>query len=105
MSATTRASALGDELELMRLLWAVDHGLQKTSKRMKATLGITGPQRLAIRLIGRFPDLAMGKLAELMLVHPSTVTGIVKRLERGRLVVRIVDAADRRRAFLRLTRA
>jgi MarR family transcriptional regulator, organic hydroperoxide resistance regulator len=94
---------LGDVLDLMRLLWAVDQGLQKTSKRMEAALGITGPQRLAIRLVGRFPGITMGSLAQLMLVHPSTVTGIVKRLERARLMERIVDHADRRRTFLRLT--
>jgi MarR family transcriptional regulator, organic hydroperoxide resistance regulator len=97
------ASPLGPVLELMRLLWAIDQGLQKTSKRMEATLGITGPQRLVIRLIGRFPRITMGGLAERMLVHPSTVTGIVRRLERGGLVTRRVDPRDRRRSFLGLT--
>lgn len=94
---------LGDTLELMRLVWAIDQGLQKTSKRMEAAIGMTGPQRLVIRLLGRFPGLAMGQLAELMLVHPSTVTGVVKRLQRRGLVERRVDRADRRRAFLYLT--
>jgi DNA-binding transcriptional ArsR family regulator len=95
---------LSGSLELMRLVWAVDQALQKTSKRMEATLGITGPQRLVLRLLGRFPGLAMGRLAELMLVHPSTVTGIVKRLQGRGLVERRVDGKDRRRAFLYVTR-
>jgi DNA-binding MarR family transcriptional regulator len=95
---------LGGTLELMRLVWAVDQALQKASKRMEATIGLTGPQRLVLRLLGRFPGLAMGRLAELMLVHPSTVTGIVKRLQARGLVERRVDGRDRRRAFLYVTR-
>lgn len=96
---------LGDVLEFMRLMWALDHALQRTSKRMQARLGITGPQRLAIRVLARFPGLTAGRLARLLHVHPSTLTGIVRRLERQGLVERRVDARDRRRALLGLTRA
>jgi len=56
-----------------------------------------------MRLIGRFPGLAMGSLAELMRVHPSTVTGIVRRLQARGLLERRVDRRDARRAFLYLT--
>ena len=40
---------LGAVLDFMRLLWAVDHALQSTSKRMESTFGLTGPQRLVVR--------------------------------------------------------
>jgi MarR family transcriptional regulator, organic hydroperoxide resistance regulator len=40
--------AIGQVLEFMRVFWALDHALQKTSKRMETTLGITSPQRLVI---------------------------------------------------------
>jgi hypothetical protein len=36
---------LGETLEFMRLLWAIDHGLQRRSKQLASTLGVTGPQR------------------------------------------------------------
>ena len=52
-------------LDFLRLMWAVDHELQSVSKRMLAELGQTGPQRLAIRLIGLNPGLAAGELAGL----------------------------------------
>ena len=39
-----------------RLLWAVDHGVRRRSKQMAATLGVTGPQRLVIRLAARYPQ-------------------------------------------------
>jgi len=96
---------LGEVLEFMRLMWALDHALQRTSKRMQARLGITGPQRLAIRVLARFPGLPAGHLARLLHVHPSTLTGILRRLERQGLVERRSDARDRRRALLALTRA
>jgi DNA-binding MarR family transcriptional regulator len=87
----------------MRLIWAVDHGLQKTSKRMKSVIGVTGPQRLVVRIVGRFPGIPAGQIAELLHVHPSTLTGILKRLERQGLIRRRPDAKDRRRAFLGIT--
>ncbi len=72
---------------------------------MERTLGVTGPQRLVIRLVGRFPGVSAGQLAEVMSVHPSTMTGILRRLEARGLVQRRVDARDRRRLFLGLTAA
>ncbi len=36
--------ALGETLEFMRLLWAIDHRLQRQSKRTAAVLEVTGPQ-------------------------------------------------------------
>jgi MarR family transcriptional regulator, organic hydroperoxide resistance regulator len=94
---------LGDVLDFMRVIWGLDHALQKASKRMKSAIGVTGPQRLAIRLIARFPGIPAGQLAELLQVHPSTLTGILKRLERQGLVRRRPDPKDGRRAFLGIT--
>jgi DNA-binding MarR family transcriptional regulator len=94
---------LGGILDFMRLLWAVDHGLQAGSKRMQATLGVTGPQRIALRIIGRFPGISAGRLAKVLKIHPSTLTGILARLETRRLVTRWPDPKDARRALFGLT--
>jgi len=96
---------LGPELDFLRELWALDHALQKRSKRMERELGITGPQRLALRLISRFPGLPAGRLARLLHLHPSTVSGVVKRLVSRGLLSRGSDGPDRRRALLRITPA
>jgi DNA-binding MarR family transcriptional regulator len=96
---------LGEQLEFMRLLWAIDHGLQARSKRMAATLGVTGPQRLVIRIVGRFPGVSAGQLAEVLHLHPSTLTGVLRRLERARLLTRRRDPRDLRRAVLGLSAA
>lgn len=94
--------SLGDELEFMQLLWAVDHGLQSTSKRMGRRIGITGPQRLVIRIVGRFPGISAGRLASILHVHPSTLTGVLDRLVRRGLIERRKDPSDGRRALFDL---
>jgi len=100
-----RGPQLGDVLDFMRLLWAVDHGLQSTSKRMETTLGVTGPQRLVVRLVGRFPGITAGTLAQILHVHPSTLTGVLKRLEKRGLLERKSDPLDGRKALFALTEA
>jgi len=94
---------LDPALRFMQLMWSVEHALHKVSKRMASVLGLTGPQRLAIRIIGRSPGMAAGQLAVLMHLDPSTVTGILRRLERAHLIRREADPADARRARLHLT--
>jgi DNA-binding MarR family transcriptional regulator len=95
--------ALGEVLDFMRLIWQVGHALERTSKHMESTLGVTGPQRLVIRLVGRFPGIPAGHLAKLLHVHPSTLTGILKRLESQGIVRRRPDPRDGRRSLLGLT--
>jgi DNA-binding MarR family transcriptional regulator len=94
---------LGEVLDFMRLIWAMDHALQRTSKRMERTLGVTGPQRLVLRIVGRFPGIPAGDLARLLHVHASTLTGILARLQRHGLIRRRTDPRDRRRSLLGLT--
>jgi DNA-binding MarR family transcriptional regulator len=94
---------LPNALQFMQLLWAVVHGLNTTSKRMNSTIGITGPQRLALRVVGLCPGLPAGELAAIMHLHPSTLTQVLERLVDQRLLERVDDPSDRRRARLRLT--
>src|SRR5437870_9585463 len=97
------ADQLGPVLEFMKQLWAVDHGLQSVSKRMEASYGITGPQRLVVRIVGRFPGIAAGRVAEILHVHPSTLTGVLRRLEGRGVLQRRTDPRDARRALFMLT--
>jgi len=90
-------------LELLRLMWKVDHELHRLSKAMIGRLGLTAPQRLAVRLIGLEPGISPGRLAELLHLDPGTVTGIIKRLEHAGLVSRERSGGDTRRVHLTLT--
>jgi len=94
---------LPDVLQFMQLLWAVVHGFETTSKRMTSEMGVTGPQRLVLRVVGLFPGVSAGDLAAVLHVHPSTLTGVLQRLAAQRLLRRGDDPRDRRRAVLRLT--
>ena len=95
----------GETLEFMRLLWAIDHGLQRRSKRMAKTLGLTGPQRVVVRMLGRHPGISAGQLAQGLHLHPSTLTGILRRLERRGWLTRRRHPRDGRRAVLELSLA
>lgn len=94
--------ALDPVLDFMRLLWGIEHGLQSASKRMETALGITGPQRLVLRIVARFPGLSAGDVARVVRLHPSTLTGILQRLERKGLLVRESDPGDSRRVRLKV---
>jgi DNA-binding MarR family transcriptional regulator len=99
-----KLSRLPDVLQFMQLLWAVVHRLERVSKRMSGDIGVTGPQRLVLRVVGLFPGLSAGDLASVLHVHPSTLTGVLQRLVSQRLLLRSDDPGDRRRAVLRLTK-
>ena len=94
---------LGPVLEFMKQLWAVDHGLQTISKRLESQHGITGPQRLVVRIVGRTPGISAGALAQILRMHPSTLTGILRRLETRGVLTRKSDPNDARRALFALT--
>lgn len=79
------------------------HGLDVRSKRMARTIGVTGPQRLVLRIIGRHPDSTAGEIAAILEIHASTLSGILSRLESAGMIVRQVDPADRRRARFSLS--
>lgn len=72
---------------------------------MAAVLGVTGPQRLAVRIVGRFPGISAGQLAGVLHLHPSTLTGILRRLERRGLLTRRRDPRDSRRVAFGLSAA
>lgn len=102
-SSPSRKPELGEVLDFMRLLWAVDHGLHSSSKAMRRRVGVTGPQRLVIRILGTKPGTSAGSLAKILHIHPSTLTGILRRLEARALIYRAADPKDGRRALLWLT--
>jgi DNA-binding MarR family transcriptional regulator len=94
---------LGAVLSFLRVLWGLNHALESTSRRMKVRFGVTGPERMVVRLVGRHPGISAGDLARVLRVHPSTLTGLLKRLVRRGLLVRRHDPADARRALFTLT--
>jgi len=101
--ATAHAAELPDVLQFMQQLWAIVHGLQTHSKKMQSELGVTGPQRLVLRVVGLFPGVSAGTLASILHVHPSTLTGVLQRLGDQGMLRRVADAGDRRISLFWLT--
>ncbi|MEO7731071.1 MAG: MarR family transcriptional regulator [Kofleriaceae bacterium] len=89
----------------MQRMWELVHALAVRSKRMGKSLGVTGPQRLVIRVLGQSPDATANEISSILGLHPSTLTGVLSRLEAQRTIRRRIDPADRRRARFRLTAA
>ena len=104
MRTAPKSAELPDVLAFMQGLWAVVHRMERLSKQMGAASGVTGPQRLVLRLVALFPGLSAGDLAATLHLHPSTLTGVLQRLEQQGLISRTADPDDRRRTILRLTR-
>jgi DNA-binding MarR family transcriptional regulator len=101
---TPRNARRAQTLELMRAMWALDHALHRVSKRMASTLGVTAPQRLVVRVLGEDSADTPGALARMLHLHPSTLTGVLQRLERRGIIQRTVEDTDKRRSRLALTR-
>jgi MarR family transcriptional regulator, organic hydroperoxide resistance regulator len=90
-------------LDFLRSLWLLNHRLETTSRHMIRTIGLTGPQRMVLRVIGRNSGIGAGSLAELLHVSPGTLSSALRRLEKKGLLTRRPDAADRRRILVDLT--
>lgn len=90
-------------LAFLSRLWRLNHSLERRSLLMERQLGVTAPQRLILRCVGKFPGITAGHLARLMHLNRSSVSVALKRLERAALVTRRRDPRDGRRSTLHLT--
>ena len=96
------ARPLDPTLDFMRLLWSIEHHLQSASKLMASRLGITGPQRLVLKVVAEHPGISAKEVADVVRLHPSTITGILQRLIGKGLLLRARDPVDTRRVRLRV---
>ena len=77
--------------------------LNEQSQRIKQETGLTGPQLWAIGVIHEHGPINISNIAKLMYLHPTTVLGIIDRLETRGLVSRNRSKDDRRVIWLELT--
>lgn len=97
--------ALDPTLRFVAELWAVNHAIERTSKRMEGAIGITAQQRILIRIVGRHPGISPGQLATMLSLDAGTISAAIGRLERRGLFQRRRDPRDKRRFALGLTAA
>jgi DNA-binding MarR family transcriptional regulator len=99
----TKSRPLEPALAFLQELWALDHALGSTSKRMLDRMGITAEQRMVLRFVGKFPEMTAGELAALLHVEKSTLSLALKRLAEKGLVERRRDERDARKSHVVLT--
>jgi DNA-binding MarR family transcriptional regulator len=98
-----REEALEPALCFMRELWALDHALGSTSKRMHDEMGITAQQRMILRFVGKYPSITAVELATMLHLEKGTLSLALKRLDERGLLTRRRDAADGRKTPIVLT--
>lgn len=77
--------------------------IQEHSKAILGKTGMSGPQVWALTILRTEPGLSLGELSERLFAHPSTVSGIVDRLEARGAARRAPDPEDARGLRLFLT--
>jgi DNA-binding MarR family transcriptional regulator len=90
----------GEVLDILRLMWTIEHDLNVLSQRMEGHQGIPGSHRAVLRYVSLFPGISASKLSELLQLHPSTLSGVFKQLASKDLLERREDLDDARRARL-----
>lgn len=97
--------ALPPVLEFLRVLWSLNHALEKTSSEMQRRFGVTAQQRMVLRIVGFLGPSPAGLLSRVLHVHPGTLSATLGRLERRGLLQRARGVADARRVVVSLTDA
>lgn len=97
-----RKESIASAFDNLRRVVQVVHGY---SKRAGHAAGLTGPQLWAIKVLAESAPLMVSELARRMYLHPSTVIGILDRLEARGLVRRTRSKKDRRVVTVELDRS
>lgn len=92
----------GDIECIFQDLRRVVHALELYSRDVNARFGLTAPQLWALWELDRGGEMTLGGLAKALQLHPSTVVGVLDRLEDKDLARREPDPLDRRRLRIRL---
>lgn len=88
--------------ELLRAVGAVRRTSRRHASRPVELSTLTGSQLELARLIRRRPGVSIAEAAQDLRLAPNTVSTLVRQLSERGLVVRQVDADDRRFARLEL---
>jgi len=95
-----RDREIADVLDNLRRVFKVVH---RYSKRAEKVGGMTGPQLWAMKVLAESAPLRVTDLARRMYLHPSTVVGILDRLEQRDLATRTRSEEDHRVVTVALT--
>jgi DNA-binding MarR family transcriptional regulator len=101
--AAAKPSAEKMVAEIMDNIRRVFQVVNEQSKHVERETGLTGPQVWAIKVLSSQGTVRVSDLARKMYLHPTTVVGILDRLEKRGLVFRTRSLEDRRVVDVALT--
>jgi hypothetical protein len=87
-------SVLPESLQFLRLIWAFDIGLDRTSDDMTANLGVSGRQRFILRVVGLIPGITVDQLGAMLRANPAVLEADVSPLVTKGLLARRNGVAD-----------
>ena len=96
-------SSARHDLRVLLALRRIVHAVDLHSRRLQAMHNITAPQLVCLLAIKEHNLLTTGSVARHIHLSPSTVIGILDRLESKGLVQRERDKMDRRLVYVSLT--
>jgi DNA-binding MarR family transcriptional regulator len=89
--------------ELFNVVGRFRRQLRRSAGRGFDAIGMTQSQAEMLRLVGRQPGISVREAAAELALVPNTASTLVSRLAADGLLIRTVDAQDRRVGRLRLT--
>ena len=100
MAPARRDQEIAEVLDNLRRVFRV---VNRYSKRAEKVGGLTGPQVWAMKVIAESAPIRVTDLSRRMYLHPSTVVGILDRLEQQEQVARTRSEKDHRVVTVALT--
>lgn len=91
------------ELRILQSLRRIIRAIDIQSHKLASIYKITGPQLWCLLAVKENGPLTTGHIAKKIYLSPSTVVGIIDRLEKKELVVRNRDNRDRRQVYVSIT--
>jgi DNA-binding MarR family transcriptional regulator len=89
--------------QILVALRRITRAIDLRSRTLLQDYGLTAPQLATLNTISRMQPVAVSEIAKQIHLGKPTVTGILNRLERRRLIQRMRGQQDRRSVVVRLT--
>lgn len=103
MNDVTKLVAVNDSIRILQSVRRIAQCVEHHSKRLSTTHKITSPQLVALMAIAQLGPSTLKSIGRAIYLSPSTVVGIVDRLEEKQLVRRERDTRDRRNVYVTVT--
>jgi DNA-binding MarR family transcriptional regulator len=105
MNDIAKLVTVNDSIRILQSVRRIAQCVEHHSKRLAVTHNITSPQLVALLAIAELGPSTLRSIGRAIQLSPSTVVGIVDRLEEKGLVHRERDTRDRRNVFVAVTEA